>query len=306
MYETRTELTIDERLSILESIARGLDAIHASGRIHGDVKAENVLLETRGRVLLSDMGLSETLGRLRNSYLRGTPAYMPPERAAGLRLDDSLRTRQDIYSFAVLAFELLTGRLPFDLEKGDPVEKLIQMHMQHPPPRPSEVSGLPETFDRPLLRSLDKAPSARHEKASALVAALRTAWAATSHGIRILLADDDADFLSVLSEGLALRYPGADIDCVGDGSSALARARTHPPDVAIVDLDMPGQNGIELTASLRAVDSTGDVGIIVLTGSGGAHDWRVLHELGANQFFVKPTDLDMVCSAIDQLSRPMS
>ncbi len=296
------ELTLDERLSILECVARGLDAIHASGRIHGDVKAENVLLSESGRVLLSDMGLTDTLGRLRRNEIRGTPAYMPPERAAGLQLHDSLMWRQDVYSFAVLAFELITGRLPFLLEPDEPTEKLLAAHIQRPAPRPSSTAEhVSVAFDRPLLRSLDKAPECRHASAGELVTELLQVGACPERRVetRVLVVDDDEAMRRVVADVLSQEIPGVVVETASDGRSALRAIQARPPDVVITDLEMPGVNGLELTAALRSANP--NVGIIVLTGIGSASDWRVLSRLGANHFFVKPADLTLLSKAVDRL-----
>jgi serine/threonine-protein kinase len=295
-------LSLSEKAAILEQVASALDAIHVTGRIHGDVKAENVLLGQDGRVLVSDMGLTEALGRLEGHDVRGTPAYMPPERAANLQLHQALIPRQDVYSFAILAFELIAGRLPFHLEDHEPVEKLLAAHIQRPPPRPSTISvDVPEAFDAPILQSLNKAPECRHGSAGELAREIRRIVDAIrmKREMRVLVADDDAEMRRVVADALVQQLPGVAVETVADGRRALSSIRSHPPDVVITDLEMPGLNGLELTAALRGVDT--DVGIIVLTGFGSADDWRVLNDLGADHFFVKPADLNLLCSAVDQL-----
>jgi serine/threonine-protein kinase len=296
-------LSLSERIDILEQVACALDAIHVTGRIHGDVKAENVLLGRGGRVRISDMGLTEALGRLARQDVRGTPAYMPPERAANHHLHQALIPRQDVYSFAVLAFELITGRLPFVLEDHEPVEKLLAAHIQRPPPRPSAVSpNVAEAFDAPILRSLNKAPECRHGSAGELAEELRRiADSVTSKGeMRVLVADDDVEMRRMVADALAKQLPGVVVETASDGRAALSRIRSRTPDVLITDLEMPGLNGLELTAALRELDNR--VGIIVITGFGSANDWRVLNELGADHFFVKPANLDLLCNAVDQLT----
>ena len=74
-----------------------------------------------------------------------------------------------------------------------------------------------------------------------------------------------------------------------DGSAALAAIRVNPPALGVFDLDMPGLDGIELTAAVRNLPK-GDFPIIVATGTGGASDWHRLSRLGASAFLVKPFD----------------
>ena len=104
---------------------------------------------------------------------------------------------------------------------------------------------------------------------------------------RILVADDDDDFLALARETLAFGFPGARIETVRDGDAALAAIDREPAALAVIDLDMPGLNGVELTAALRANYS---MPIVVCTASGGAPDWRLLSSIGADGFLVKPID----------------
>ncbi len=249
------------------------------------------------------MGLTEALGRLRRNDIRGTPAYMSPERAADLHLHSALAPREDIYSFAVLSFELFTGRLPFLLSEDEPVEKLVAAHIQRPAPRPSDVCpDLPKAFDGPILRSLDKTPECRHGSAGELASELRRIVDSTANRgeLRVLVADDDREMRRLVADALKQELVGVEVQTVPDGRTALTLARAEPPNVLITDLEMPGLNGLELTAALRDVDT--DVGIIVLTGRGSAADWRVLNELGADHFFVKPADLRLLCEAVEELA----
>jgi serine/threonine-protein kinase len=101
------------------------------------------------------------------------------------------------------------------------------------------------------------------------------------------VADDDADFLALASEALAYGFPGAEIEVVPDGEAALKACDREQASLAVIDLDMPGLNGVELTAALRA---SSNMPIVVVTASGGAPDWHLLSSLGADGFLVKPID----------------
>jgi serine/threonine-protein kinase len=105
--------------------------------------------------------------------------------------------------------------------------------------------------------------------------------------VRILVADDDSDFLDLARETLAYGFPGASIELARDGNAALSAIDREPASLAVIDLDMPGMNGVELTAALRANHS---MPIVVCTATGGAPDWQLLQAIGADGFLVKPID----------------
>lgn len=165
--------TTSQALRLLTSIAAGLDHVHGLGIIHGDVKPANVLLTDRARPLLTDFGIahlpsqrSDPSGPQEQAHPVGTPFYMSPEQVRGA----SLEQPSDVYSFAVLAYQLLSGRLPFSAEVSADV---MYMHLASAAPPLSTVSaGLPEPLDAVLEKGLAKAPGDRWESCSAMVDAI--------------------------------------------------------------------------------------------------------------------------------------
>lgn len=291
----------EEALPILRGVAQGLGAIHAVGRIHGDVKPSNVLLgRKRSQVALTDMGLSRALGQGEpEGEVQGTPAYLSPERATALTVPPALQPRQDVYSFAVMAVELLTGRLPF--ESGQP-QKLLEMHAHETPPNPSALdSTLDPRLDAPLLRALVKNPRERTATPMQLVEELESATRGTNRPLRVLVVDDDADWREMLALAISRRFPGATVEGASDGELGIMAAEREAPDIALIDLNMPGLNGVELTSALRALAPRGKLPIIVMSGEGGARDWRILKSLGADRFFVKPVELDELFASVERL-----
>jgi serine/threonine-protein kinase len=149
---------------------------------------------------------------------------------------------------------------------------------------------LSTAFDGPLLSALSVDPVQRTASADELRRQLlraRESIHAHRRALRVLVADDDADFLALARETLAFGLPGARIETVPDGRAALAAIDREPASLVVIDLDMPGLNGVELTAALRANYS---MPIVVCTASGGAPDWRLLSSIGADGFLVKPID----------------
>jgi serine/threonine-protein kinase len=108
--------------------------------------------------------------------------------------------------------------------------------------------------------------------------------------MRFLVADDDEDFADLVAETLSFAFEGAEVVKVDNGALALAAVEQRKATLAVIDLDMPGLNGIELTAAFRATPNAEKMPILVATATGGAPDWRLLQALGADGFLVKPID----------------
>lgn len=300
----RGRLPATEALPILRAVAEGLSALHEAGLIHGDVKPSNILLGPGRVVKLTDMGLSQLLTESSGGVVRGTPSYMPPERARAVEVPRPLLARQDVYALAVTAFELLTGRLPFVSSRPD---VLIDKHANEDPPAPSEVwPELPPAFDGPILAAMTKEPEQRTETPTMFVDQLERASRLPSRPgehVRLLVVDDDEDWLALIEHAIHLRLPGVEVRLARDGEEALELARRERPSAALVDLRMPRVDGEALTRELREIAGPEDMPIVVLTGEGSGRDWRRLRRLGADRFFVKPVILDELCETLETLLR---
>jgi serine/threonine-protein kinase len=281
----------DLALRILDEICQGVSAIHAADTVHRDIKPSNILLDERLRPRVADLGLSVLVRQdAKEGAIAGTPAYMAPEVAFMKRMEPALLARADVYSVACVAYELLTGRLPFD---GTGNVGLLLQHAMKPVDPPSTVrAALPSELDAPILRALAKDPTERTPSIEAFRRELASAARGEREPDRILVAEDDDDFRGALGIFLRLQFPQAEIECVKNGPDAAEAVGRRVPSVAIFDLRMPGMNGIELTAHLRARPCSATVPIIVVTASGGSEEWRRLAEIGADRLLVKPVVLD--------------
>lgn len=156
-----------EALRILESIARGLAAVHQSGALHNDIKPSNVIVGEDGPVTLIDFGLARPFAsvcRLEAAEVSGTPTYMAPELASGEVEAPGPAT--DLYSFGVLAFEVITGRVPFEDETS---EDLMARHQHEEAPLVSSLTpGVPPGLDALVAWCLRKEPYHRIPSASVL------------------------------------------------------------------------------------------------------------------------------------------
>jgi serine/threonine-protein kinase len=157
--------------TIVAQVAAGLDAAHAVGLVHRDVKPANVLLggeDGSGHVYLSDFGL--TLDPSADTRVTdsgewfGTVDFMAPEQFEGDRPD----TRTDVYALGCVLYAALTGEPPFT--RGS-VPGTILAHLNDPPPRPSVAAGVPQAFDGVVARALAKRPSERYRSAGELASA---------------------------------------------------------------------------------------------------------------------------------------
>ena len=163
---------VGRSLDWLAQAAAALDAAHAHGIVHRDVKPANLLLDGDERIKVADFGVASAadLGSFTEAgTVVGTAGYLAPEQARGERATPA----SDLYALAVVAFELLTGRRPFERESST-AEAIA--HVSAPiPPASASNPVLPPELDDVLARGLAKEPQHRFSSAAELVAALRGA-----------------------------------------------------------------------------------------------------------------------------------
>lgn len=289
------QAVLDECLAILNDVCLGVSAIHAAGAVHCDLKPSNVLLDDQLRVRVADLGLAAPYveGGV-TKVIAGTPEYMAPELA--FESETPASTSSDIYALGCMAYEMLTGSLPFD---GRSALAIMVRHATEEPLLPSRRRpGLPAAFDDVLLKALHKRPNERYASADLFRRALREARAESVEPVRILVAEDDPDFRDLLALKLSMEFPDADIVCVDNGRDLLAAFDQKPASVVMIDLQMPILDGVAVTATLRAQTEAQNVPIIVMTASGGPREWKLLSSLGADRFLVKPVNLDDVVATL--------
>ncbi len=153
-------------------LCRALAAVHAAGLVHRDVKAQNVMRESGGRIVLMDFGTGEDL-RSSERRLAGTPLYLAPEILSG----GAASGGSDLYSLGVLLFYLVTGQFPIAASTFD---DLVKAHGERNIRRLRDLRpSLPEAFVRVVERALEPAPAARYPSAGVMESALRDSLAAT-------------------------------------------------------------------------------------------------------------------------------
>jgi serine/threonine-protein kinase len=162
----------DDVAALLEQVGSALDYAHERGIVHRDVKPQNVLVTPTGVIKVLDFGIAKDVHDSNLTELGaglGTVHYVSPEQANGLMATPS----SDVYSLGVIAYEMLTGRLPF---QADSPVAVAMLHVHEPPRPPSAVfSHVPRQVDAIVLRALEKAPTGRFQTAGAFAQAM-TDW----------------------------------------------------------------------------------------------------------------------------------
>ena len=161
---------IGEAIDCAIQIGDALREAHSKGIIHRDIKCENIMVNTRNQIKVMDFGLAKLKGSLkltRTSSTVGTLAYMAPEQLQGGEVD----ARSDIFSFGVVLYEMLTGRMPFRGEHE--AAMMYSILNEQPPSLPTLRADIPAELDRIVRRSLEKDPEDRYQHVDDMVSELR-------------------------------------------------------------------------------------------------------------------------------------
>lgn len=173
IIENERPLTTEFLLSTLRQVAAALDSAHAGGVVHRDVKPANILAGRDGHIKLTDFGIAKAAsgtGLTRSGLIVGTPEYMSPEQAMGKGVDH----RSDIYSLAVICYELLAGRPPYT---GD-VLAVVHAHVFGQPPSLRALNPrLTLAIERVVSKAMARKPADRYHTAGSFVHALTAAVA---------------------------------------------------------------------------------------------------------------------------------
>ena len=186
----RGRLPVRKAVSTADAIARGLGAAHTQGVVHRDVKPENVLLTSDGRVKVLDFGIaslhepevqaagpdaSEVSTITAAGSLLGTIGYMAPEQVRGEAAD----ARSDVFALGCVLYEMLTGERSF--RRATPAETLAAVLHDEPPPPTTLTPDIPAGIGRVVMRCLEKEPGERFQSAADVAFALRAAEGSRGH-----------------------------------------------------------------------------------------------------------------------------
>ncbi len=179
--EKKGQLTFKEATSIAIQVARGIEAAHNKDITHRDIKPQNIMISTDGKVKVTDFGIAKAISsNTIGSDAMGSVHYASPEQARNGFIDG----RSDIYSLGVVMYEMVTGRVPFD---GETTVAVALQHLQEEMVSPSTYAPeLPISYERIVLKTTQKSPERRYQAMSELLADLRKA-----------LTNPDEDFVVI-------------------------------------------------------------------------------------------------------------
>ncbi len=180
--EKKHQLSYKEAVSIAIQVGRGIEAAHNKNIIHRDIKPQNIMISTEGKVKVTDFGIARAAtSNTIHSDVMGSVHYSSPEQARNGYLDN----RSDIYSLGIVMYEMVTGRVPFD---GDTTVAIAIQHLQEEMESPrSIVPDLPVSLEKIILKCTQKSADRRYPSMGDLMEDLK----------RVLISPDE-DFVTMV------------------------------------------------------------------------------------------------------------
>ena len=160
------KLNYTTAIKIALQIAKALDCAHRNNIIHRDIKPQNILVTESGEVKVTDFGIAKSTDSqtiTNTTSIIGSAHYLSPEQAKGTYID----FRSDIYSFGIVLYEMVTGRLPFE---GDSPVTVALKHLQEEPVPPKNInSSIPDSLNKLILKAIQKEPIKRYQNAKEII-----------------------------------------------------------------------------------------------------------------------------------------
>lgn len=197
--EKKGQLSFKEAISIAIQVGRGIEAAHNKNIIHRDIKPQNIIISTEGKVKVTDFGIARAAtSNTINSDVMGSVHYSSPEQARNGFVDG----KSDIYSLGIVMYEMVTGRVPFD---GDTTVAVAIQHLQEEMVAPSAYAPeLPVSLEKIIIKCTQKNADRRYETMADLLLDLKKS-----------LINPDEDFVTIVSpsaDGKTRKYTDEDLD----------------------------------------------------------------------------------------------
>lgn len=279
--------------SVLADVAKGLTVIHQAGVVHRDLKPANVFIareNEREICKLLDFGIATSLTRSESEPASdspaGTPCYMSPEQFEGGRS----QAADDIWAMAVLAYQLVTGHVPFEADSIWQLRQRVAAGVFRP--ASSAREDLPKALDALFERAFSRDPARRYSSCLQLASDFaRVSDDDDLHGTRILVLDDEPDMELLVRTRFQreVKERNYELSFARDGAAGLAALREHPDlDVVLTDINMPGMDGLTFLARVPEINPF--VRVIVVTAYSDMANIRTAMNRGAFDFVCKPID----------------
>ena len=192
--EKKGQLSFKEAVSISIQVGRGIEAAHNKHIIHRDIKPQNIMISTEGKVKVTDFGIARAAtSNTINADVMGSVHYTSPEQARNGFVDG----RSDIYSLGIVMYEMVTGRVPFD---GDTTVAVALQHLQEEMVIPSAYApNLPISMERIILKCTQKSPDRRYQDIEELLNDLRKALISPNEDFVTMIPLDNQDKTRVIT-----------------------------------------------------------------------------------------------------------
>lgn len=247
--EKKGQLSFKEAISIAIQVGRGIEAAHNKNIIHRDIKPQNIIISTEGKVKVTDFGIARAASaNTINSDVMGSVHYSSPEQARNGFVDG----KSDIYSLGIVMYEMVTGRVPFD---GDTTVAVAIQHLQEEMVSPSAYApDLPISLEKIILKCTQKNADRRYENMADLLVDLKKS-----------LINPDEDFVTIINpdtDGKTRKFEEEDIERIKQEAEGIETAEEEEEE----DVEEEEEEG-ELNPKMeKAVTIAGIVAAVIIVG----------------------------------------
>jgi Serine/threonine protein kinase len=193
--EKKGQLSFKEAVSIAIQVGRGIEAAHNKHIIHRDIKPQNIIISTEGKVKVTDFGIARAASsNTINSDVMGSVHYASPEQARNGFVDG----KSDIYSLGIVMYEMVTGRVPFD---GESTVAIAIQHLQEEMVRPSAYApDLPVSLEKIIIKCTQKSPDRRYDSIGDLLIDLKKALISPNEDFVVMVPVGQQDKTRVMKQ----------------------------------------------------------------------------------------------------------